>query len=857
MTTGSGPDFEGQYKDFLEEVDAFGPDKAAARLRRFGVPEETLENLVERFEHHAGVVSGSDHPIYIQSRGRHTWYTGPRPGDLCWPALKSALEVEWPAESVELLDGSSTRIVGLLEHPKTADFQTKGLVLGHIQSGKTTNYTAAIAKAADRGYRFFVVLAGIHNELRRQTQSRLAQQLVEPNKPFWHQLTKEEHDFVPPANAPAFFSKYSKQAVLCVIKKNAVILRKFIAWLEDAGMALDQISALVIDDEADQAAVATKTINPLIRKVLDVLPRAGYIGYTATPFANLLIDPSAGDLYPKDFVVDLEKPPGYFGTEVIFGRQPLDGEDPLDGDDGYDMVRIVPDDEVPDVRPLTKHEVDGFAPHVGGELERAVRWFWLATAARRVRGGGVSHSTMLIHTSVRVPVHRSFRNPLEDMAQRTSRRWSAGDEALRNELQAQWQNEIARVPASEFGEIPVTFDELAGELGDVFEATRIVLDNSASSDRLDYRDGRQTAIAVGGNTLSRGLTLEGLISSYFVRSSTAYDTLLQMGRWFGYREGYADLPRVWMTQELRQWFADLAGVEAEIRTDVARYMSEDEDPLTFAVRIRCHPALNVTAAAKMRDAVQVSGAYGGMRVQTRYFKADDDEWLAGNKRAALRLVEQAARDGEPEGSKPLWRDVPAASVLDFLASYRIHDLSADSSPGLLSGYIEKRIDDGALRLWNVAVIDNGTGPGVFDFGAGVTVSTVVRAKLEQTPPSAADIKTLMSRRDAALDLDVPKEQLSEDAIRAVRRAQLPMHGLLVLYPIDRISEPAPRKDQRRERLDALDDPIGVGIVFPQPEGDDAVAYVSADLSKVAPAIGYVEEDDVGPIEEDDAAVESG
>lgn len=857
MTPQPGPEFAGQYKDFLEEVDAFGPDKAAARLRRFGVPEETLKNLVERFEHHVGVVSASDGPIYIQGGGRHTWYTGPRPGDLCWPILESALKLEWPKESVDLLDTSSTRIVGLLEHPKTADFHTKGLVLGHIQSGKTTNYTATIAKTADRGYRFFVVLAGIHNELRRQTQSRLAQQLVESNKPFWHQLTKEEHDFVPPANAQAFFSKYSEQAVLCVIKKNAVVLRKFIAWLEEAGMALNQISALVIDDEADQAAVATKTINPLIRKVLEVLPRAAYIGYTATPFANLLIDPSAGDLYPKDFIVDLEKPPGHFGTEVIFGREPQDSEDPLDVHDGYDMVRIVPDHEVADVRPLSKQEVDGFVPHLDGEIVRAVRWFWLATAARRSRGSGVPHSTMLIHTSVRVPVHQSFRKPLEDLTRRTSLRWSAGDKALREELRAQWENEIERVSASEFGENPVAFDEISSALGDVFDDTRVVLDNSASSDRLDYRAGPQTAIAVGGNTLSRGLTLEGLVSSFFVRSSTAYDTLLQMGRWFGYRAGYADLPRIWMTQELRQWFADLAAVEAEIRTDVARYMSEDEDPLTFAVRIRRHPALNVTSAAKMRDAVQVSGAYGGMRVQTRYFKADDDEWLARNKRAACRLVEHAERDGERDGNKTLWRDVPAASVLNFLSSYRIHELSADRSPGLLSGYIEKRMDDGALGLWNVAVIDNGTGPGEFDFSAGVTVPTVVRGKLELTPPSAADIKTLMSRRDAALDLQVPKGGLSEDEIRAARRAQLPKHGLLVLYPIDRISEPAPKKDQRRERLAAVDDPVGVGLVFPQPEGPDAVAYVSADLSKVTPAIGYVEEEDIAPIEEDDLPVGSG
>src|SRR5581483_2794367 len=137
-----------------------------------------------------------------------------------------------------------------------------------------------------------------------------------------------------PANAQAFFSKYSEQAVLCVIKKNAVVLRKFIAFLEEAGMTLDQIPAIVIDDEADQAAVATQTINPLIRRLLDVLPRAAYVGYTATPFANLLIDPSTDDLYPRHFIVDLPTPPAHFGTESIFGREPLDGEDPGDYDEG-------------------------------------------------------------------------------------------------------------------------------------------------------------------------------------------------------------------------------------------------------------------------------------------------------------------------------------------------------------------------------------------------------------------------------------------------------------------------------------------------------------------------------------------
>src|SRR3954469_7252539 len=151
--------------------------------------------------------------------------------------------------------------------------------------------------------------------------------------------------------------------------------------------------------------------------------------------------------------------------------------------------------------------------------------------------------------------------------------------------------ETARVPAEDFGETKVPFDELAPQLSGVLDSCRIIMDNSSSEDRLDYENGPVVAIAVGGNTLSRGLTLEGLSVSYFVRAVSAYDTLLQMGRWFGFRNGYADLPRIWMTDELVGWFRHLAIVEAEIRKDIDRYLTEDKNPLTFAVRIRTHPKM--------------------------------------------------------------------------------------------------------------------------------------------------------------------------------------------------------------------------------------------------------------------------
>ncbi len=437
------------------------------------------------------------------------------------------------------------------------------------------------------------------------------------------------------------------------------------------------------------------------------------MGYTATPFANLLIDPSSEDLYPRHFIVDLPKPDNHFGTESIFGREPLDGEDPADYDDeALDMVRIVPDDEIPFVRPATSGDVDTFMPDIHGQLRRSILYFWLATAARRIRGTGVPHSTMLIHTSVRVAVHESFRAPIARLQRDVTERLASQEGRLLDELQNVWESEIQRVPASEMREVPVQFGALLTQLPDVLRESRVILDNSRSNERLDYSADRVVAIAVGGNTLSRGLTLEGLIVSFFVRAASAYDTLLQMGRWFGYRGGYPDLPRIWMTEELQGWFRHLAGVEAEIRSDVDRYMHDDVTPETFAVRIQAHPTLAITAAAKMQSAVLAAAAFGGLRIQTRYFHADDPKWLRQNQEAAQALVTDLggadSADEHPPVSGYIWRDVSSKVVLAFLDRFQVHEKEPDNDTGLIARYVRNRNDKGRLEGWNVALIGSST-----------------------------------------------------------------------------------------------------------------------------------------------------
>ncbi|MEV6959724.1 Z1 domain-containing protein [Streptomyces sp. NPDC051207] len=847
-------DIDALYETFQALLETFPPAEAVKRLELLRVEQHVIEAIRERHEQHTIRIKELEEPHAVIMGNRDTWYTGPQPKDKCWPAIVSQLRKDgWPDEpAIRDLNDSSTRVVSLLNHPKEKAFSSRGLVVGYVQSGKTTNFTSVMAKAADRGYKLFIVLAGIHNGLRRQTQARLVQQLVEPNPSLWSQLTGLEKDFTPQENPASYFGKSNRTHVLCVVKKNATVLRKLSRWLDQASDYLKECPALIIDDEADQATVATKSINPLILSIMSSLPRSAYVGYTASPFANLLIDPSAEDLYPRDFIVNLPKPEGHFGTEVLFGRYALDGEHEDDVDDGYDMIRTVPLDDVPCVRPETKADVEGFEPFITDTLRKAIEYFWLVTAARRIRGTGNPHSTMLIHTSVNTSVHNSFRRPLERLRERTAK--SLGEQAVLARLRTLWDTETARVPAEDFGETKVPFESLLDELPGVLRNCRIIMDNSSSEDRLDYENGPVVAIAVGGNTLSRGLTLEGLSVSYFVRAVSAYDTLLQMGRWFGFRKGYADLPRIWMTDELAEWFRHLATVETEMRRDIDVYMTEDETPLTFAVRLRTHPALRVTAAAKMRSAVTAASSYGGRSVQTHYFHTDA-EWLRGNITAAKKLVAASLThavgvDDRSAKGRYVFRGVPYNIVTDFLSSYRFHENSPENDPELITAYIRKRVSEAnSLRRWNVAIIGKPAAE-PFYFAPNVAVGRVVRSRLDtNSGPGTVDIKRLISTRDAAVDLDADVANLGEKAIMEARRAQLPDTGLLVLYPIDKTSAPEPGHKARKP-LDAEEHVIGVYLVFPDPgHGDSTVQkYISADLSGVR-----IEDEDIsGLLESEDA-----
>ena len=831
------------YPVFADWARLHGVEAAVSRFK------SSLPDLADafrvQFEHDLARVEAGGPPVI--AAGTDPWYSGASEADIHWPALEDEFRRQgWPEDRITSVDTASSTVVAHTPRPSRPAWDAKGLVVGYVQSGKTTNFTGVIAKLADVKYKLIIVLSGIHNGLRRQTQVRLDELLRDVTTDKWVTMTDESTDFIAPTQrASALLS--SDKPILIVAKKNAAVLKRIVKWLDtpDGREALKSARVLVVDDEADQASVATAQINPLIRRILKLMPRCTYVGYTATPFANVFITPNQDDLYPKSFILNLPRPDNYFGPEMIFGRDVVEGETEDAAPDGYDMVRIVSEDEVSSLRPVGRTAAADFEPEMTDSVVDAVRWFWLSTAARRARGDD-GHSTMLMHTSVKIDVHEAFKNPLLGLRAGAFREVMRGGDGEIAIWRKQWDEESAKVPADDWGREPLSFDEILPHLAEVIDATKVVLDNYRSQDRLDYSQEPVVAIAVGGNTLSRGLTLEGLVVSLFVRGATAYDTLLQMGRWFGYRTGYEELPRIWMTSSLAAAFRHLATVEHEMRDDIDRYQRQNLTPMQVAVRIRTHPSLRITA--KMGAAQSAEVSYAGSRLQTRYFFTEDGDWLEKNLEATRALIQGSLRHGtrDAKGTAVVLRGVPAGVVETFLSSYRVHPDSPDMDAKLLIKYIDKQLeaDIPSLSRWSVCVVP-GSGDEV-DLGGGVKVGSVIRSQLDDQVSARADIKTLMSKQDRVLDLAVSTSDAQswpEAKLKDLRDEDEDHRdrGLLVIYPINARSEPTEQRKSKAEPknprlpLDAAKTVIGIGLVFPgQPAAKNSViaTHLAVDLTDV-------------------------
>lgn len=532
----------------------------------FAVNDETAEQLAREIESQLDVTMtlGS-----VVQEDFAEWYDAARASidPYYWDRYRRLLEQKGFAPDVlAKLDQITSRIAGLLENPeREGDWDRRGMVVGHVQSGKTANYTGLVCKAADAGYKLIVIIAGIHNNLRNQTQQRIDEGFVGRDSASLARESRNRIIGVGKFDTTRFpltvttslrdFNKATAEVVgvelralnvpaVLVIKKNQSTLRNLIDWLKEhnarGGSALVDAPMLLIDDEADNASINTSRnpgeatrINSLIRELLNLFRRKCYVGYTATPFANIFIDPDTEtdmlkeDLFPRDFIVSLDPPSNYFGALRIFGP-----------DREHDILREITDNDP--LLPI-KHKKDLVIQGLPASLRTAIRSFILIRAIRLLRGEVRAHNSMLVNASRFTDVQRRIRDMIhadvENIVTHVRLQGAlAQDKALKDDEIA-WLHSIF---TDEFADCGFTWSEVQEKLLDAAAPIRVEEVNSRSSGKLVYLEHEEhglNVIAVGGFSLSRGLTLEGLTVSYFLRNSVMYDTLLQMGRWFGYRPG--------------------------------------------------------------------------------------------------------------------------------------------------------------------------------------------------------------------------------------------------------------------------------------------------------------------------------
>ena len=825
-------------------------DEAAARMRKlFG--EKLAEKTVSYYH---GLVAKAANPgdmTAIKGVGAaEAWYPGPRAVDTFWPSLRTHLlenpTRSWSPEEVDELDRQSSSVLASCRSPWDAKSSGRGLVVGYVQSGKTTNFTAVMAKAADAGFRLFIVLSGTTRSLRRQTQKRLEEQLESLNPVRWYFHTDLNRDMGKEKKWVPFLTDRKWQTCI-VVKKNKRRLQNLIDSLDRAQELgiLDNCPIMVIDDEGDQASLSPNCdrsrmtkINKLIVKILD-RPRVSYIAYTATPFANFFVDPDYPDnLYPRDFIMCLPESDGYFGSRKLFG---------LDGDSEILSVIDVP-----------MAEVDGYLPAPAtapASLRDAVQWFLMAATVRRLRNGGVQpHTTMLVNVSEKIAVHESYWQLVRAVVVKLASSIRSNDALVRQAMFDQWSDETLLVDPTDYGYMATPFDQIWEELTNTIDLLgplnglnhnseddcAIVVDNSGSAVRLAYDDGApRPVIVVGGNTLSRGLTLEGLVSTLFLRSSKMYDSLLQMGRWFGYRPGYEDLPRVWMPKDTREKFEFLAKVELDLRQWIDVYARTGKTPLELGPRILMHPSMLITKAAMMRKFTVEKLDLSGTHAETSIFE-NTPTATACNRQVASELAEAllATGSGERLENGHLFRGADVALVEHFFRSEQGYKIIGHShmSSDLLTKYMSLKKKHGELQRWNV-VFRKKVGGKAVEFLPGIEANLVRRSRKNALGVNV-DIGSLADSGDRHLDVPTDWHGSVDDY-----RRDFP---LLVIYIIDKDSKPNKVGINRGNTdLEAVDHLVGINIFLP------ATRYFDEEEIPVAKPIGPWDSIVEEPVDEGD------
>ncbi len=875
------------------KVDEFfvGPF-AGLRLQKQAITEEILRRIRVRIGSASTLdEKGSDHVPWLPEIDRSEWRF--------WPRLSDHLRRvdRLPPSVLQELDYSTNQTLERLESPdRIGRWDRRGLVVGHVQSGKTTHYTALAAKALDAGYQIIIILAGMHKSLRSQTHERLDRHLIgrdsaalvealrkgttnvtigligvgeddrklgKPPLPFTIltcTTSAEDGDFrTQIANQVGFQVSHGSRLVM-VVKKHATILSNLTRWLNmqnsvagDPADARIAAPTLVIDDEADHASVNTSrdpddnpsTINKLIRRLLVSFDRVGFVGYTATPFANIFIGVDADhaeygpDLFPRSFIVNLKAPSDYIGPALVFGHP---GDESAGIPEQAALPMYIPVRDANDWLP-DRHDKTQIPGPLPDSLKEAVRLFILVCAARACRGDVDIHNSMLVHATRFVNVQGRVAEQIEtDLVGLrniicSGSREQAGE--IKSQLEDIWlrrmleQHEQFRLRLGDRCSALPAWEDVWQQLSAAVQRIKVMRINGSSTDALAYTRsfGGICVIAIGGDKLSRGLTLEGLSVSYFLRTSNMFDTLMQMGRWFGYRPRYADLCRVYTTPYLYTAFQEIALAMDDLRADLDQMADAGKTPEDFGLRVRTpSDGMLITAVNKIRRGEEVSVRFAGSLVQSLEIartgaKADEIRENTSKFIGSLGAPERQVRGAL--SSHFLWRGKTVSEVLEFLSGYEAFSTpSFNGRCEALRRYIREQAGKGELTEWTVAIISK-QGTNQITLG-DLSIALVDRKRRETSDPTRFSTQAVVGgRADEAIDLSLaefeqaiqgspadPKkpggrpELPSQAQIRDTRPAE---RGLLLIYLL-------------KDPEDQVEFIPAVAISFPESETAQPLAY---------------------------------
>ncbi|ANE45252.1 endonuclease [Paenibacillus swuensis] len=736
------PDTPPNEEDFMSE---------ATTLRNtlnllYPVSDDEFENVVKKLK--SSLMIAMDVGVYISDEhsDHQSWLPGRRAETdfYYWQRYRRYLEdlKGWNTRVTSNLDIVSSEIVDLLGDPKNINsWQRRGLVLGDVQSGKTANYTAICNKAADTGYKVIIVLAGTMENLRMQTQERLDKEFAgrlskDLLKIKGNREVKNVFDGVGKIDSTKRISAFTtvlfdfnssilnsndltlkniNEPALFVVKKNKQILKNLESWLcsnnADQNGMID-LPLLIIDDEADSASVNTKkedesptAINSAIRSILKRFYRASYLGITATPFANIFINPETSeemlgdDLFPRDFIYVLSPPTSYIGADALFGDEPK----------YYGSLIKIETDEIEDYLPF-KHKKNHEVDLLPTSLHIAIGYFMLVNAIRDVRKDNNEHRSMLINVSRFTDVQVSVKENINvwiDQVKSDIRNYGGLDERQWDKigsivfLKNVWDEyELEKKCAVSW--MLLIKEYLYKAISPIEVRAVNQKTGAASLNYYAYRDNGFRVIAVGGNSLSRGLTLEGLCVSYFYRNSQMYDTLLQMGRWFGYRPNYDDLFKVWMAKDAIDWYGYITSAANELKLEISKMNKYRQTPRDFGLKVRQDPnSLLVTARNKMRSGTSVSRPISvtGKVLETPRLKSKPEILHANEKAFKMFLASlDVTREVNSSPKGFLWRGVKKDLVVELLSSFDTHPWHLAFQGKALASYIDNKSE---LSSWDV------------------------------------------------------------------------------------------------------------------------------------------------------------